>query len=68
MTITQYNKFQKEVDKAFNALTVLKSLSLEDKSMSGTSAMNQYDMLDIAQRKLEIVSIRKHEKHNVLAN
>ena len=64
MTITQYNKFQKEVDKAFNALTVLKSLSLEDKDMSSTSAMNQYNMLNLAQRKLEIVSIRKHEIQN----
>jgi len=37
-------------------------LTLSDKDMNGTSAMNQFDMLETAKRKIEIVSIRKHEK------
>jgi|TARA_R110000765_G_scaffold416216_1_gene517920 hypothetical protein len=62
MTNQQHEKFQEHADSAVYALEMLMRLTLSDKDMNGTSAMNQFDMLEAAKRKIEIVSIRKHEK------
>mgnify|MGYP003680015701 CR=1 FL=1 len=61
MTTTQYNRFQKQIDKAHNALYQLQMITLSDKDMNGTDTINQYDFLADAMKKIERVSVTKHE-------
>ena len=49
MTNQQHEKFQENIDSAFNALERLMRITLSDKDMNGTEAMAQYDMFDAFQ-------------------
>tara|TARA_R110001592_G_scaffold109432_3_gene305189 strand:+ start:76 stop:282 length:207 start_codon:yes stop_codon:yes gene_type:complete len=61
MTNQQHEKFQENIDSAFNALERLMRITLSDKDMNGTEAMAQYDMFDAFQTSLAEVSVRKHK-------
>ena len=60
MTNQQHEKFQENIDSAFNALERLMRITLSDKDMNGTDAMLQYDMFDAFQTTLAEVSLKKH--------
>mgnify|MGYP003628586266 CR=1 FL=1 len=60
MTNQQHEKFQENIDSAFNALERLMRITLSDKDMNGTDAMLQYDMFDAFQTNLAEVSLKKH--------